>query len=232
MRRLVRSLMHYLYKPLLKRYLDRDLKWRFNGLRLSIKKGVFHPAFFGSTKVFAAFLKSQEWKGKSVLEVGCGSGLLSIIAATGGANVTALDINPDAVETTRHNAAGHQLNIQVLQSDIFDGLTAQPFDVILTNPPFFPADPKNDAAFAWYAGSAFEFFQRFFAGLCNFIHSESRIWMILSEICDLDRIREIAEKQGWALKKIDRRDRLFETFVVWEIEPIQNTAVHLNEICS
>jgi release factor glutamine methyltransferase len=84
MHRLLRPLLYYGYKPLLERYLNRNLTWQFRGLQLHIKKGVFHPAFFGSTKVFAAFLASQELAGKSLLEVGCGSGLLSLLAAKQG----------------------------------------------------------------------------------------------------------------------------------------------------
>lgn len=216
MHRLLRPLLYYGYKPLLERYLNRNLTWQFRGLQLHIKKGVFHPAFFGSTKVFAAFLASQELAGKSLLEVGCGSGLLSLLAAKQGATVLALDINPNAVETTRLNAKTNQLDIKTMTSDIFDMLPPQPFDIIISNPPYFPAQPQNDAAYAWYCGPDFDFFHRFFSGLQDYIQLNSRVWMILSEVCDLVRIGAVAESYGYELKKIHSAVKLFETFVVLE----------------
>ena len=216
MRCLFRTILHFLYKPVLEKYLAKDRTWCFDGLRLQVRKGVFHPAFFGSTRVFAAFLKTQELKGRTVLEVGCGSGLLAIQAARQGAEVVALDLNPAAVENTRINAVNHQLTIQVLASDVFEQLPVRSFDRIFTNPPYFPGQAQNDAGLAWYCGLEFDFFHGFFAGLENYTHSKSRIWMILSEVCDLNRLQTIAGKYGWTLKKIHEADRLFETFVVLE----------------
>lgn len=42
--------------------------------------------------------------GESVLEIGCGSGIVSLHCAKAGATVTAGDINPVAVELTKRNA--------------------------------------------------------------------------------------------------------------------------------
>lgn len=217
MRRIIQLILHYLYRPLLELYLNRNLTWRYKGLDMFIKKGVFHPAFFGSTKVFADFLERQELNGKSLLEVGCGSGILSLLSAKWGANVTALDINPDAVETTRLNAESNGLPVDLLQSDIFQNLPHRPFDIIINNPPYFPAEAQNDAEHAWYCGPDFGFFQRFFIGLKDFTQPQTRVWMILSDECKLDRIAEIAGKQGLELKEIHKAKSLLETFVVLEI---------------
>ncbi len=60
-----------------------------------------HP----TTRLCAAWLHRQNLRELSILDAGCGSGVLSIIAARNGAFVTAVDIAENAITTTLHNAA-------------------------------------------------------------------------------------------------------------------------------
>jgi ribosomal protein L11 methyltransferase len=61
-----------------------------------------HP----STRLTLAALESRLRQGQFVADLGCGSGILSVAAALLGAGrVLALDIDPQAVEITRENAA-------------------------------------------------------------------------------------------------------------------------------
>ena len=52
-------------------------------------------------------------KGKNILDIGCGSGAVSLYAASLGYKVRACDINPFAVAATRHNAKRCRFNVQV-----------------------------------------------------------------------------------------------------------------------
>lgn len=217
MQYIARRLMHYLYRPLLLRYLRKDRAFRFEGLDLIIGKSVFHPAFFGSTKSFIEFLKRQPLAGFDLLEMGCGSGLLSLVAARQGAQVTAVDINPAAVECTKANASRNGIEVRVEQSDVFDNLPVRAFDRIVVNPPFYKGKPANDAAFAWYCGEEFDFFHKFFGGLPGYAHAGSRTWMILSEVCDLAGICRIAGFHNCSLHPQYRSRKLFEQFTVFEI---------------
>ena len=75
-----------------------------------------HP----TTQLCLALLE-QEARG-SVLDVGCGSGVLSIAAAKlGFAPVLALDFDPQAVEATERNAAENGVDVDVRQADLRDG---------------------------------------------------------------------------------------------------------------
>ena len=83
--------------------------------------------------------------GKSVLELGCGSGIITIYAATMSKHVTAVDISPDAVENTKINVAAQGLeNVTVFESDGFAAVSGQ-FEVIISNPPWvgFASDDPN-----------------------------------------------------------------------------------------
>ena len=75
-----------------------------------------HP----TTRLCLELLLEQE--PTSVLDVGCGSGVLSIAAAAlGFAPVTALDVDPAAVEETERNAAANGVRVEVRQSDALAG---------------------------------------------------------------------------------------------------------------
>lgn len=214
LRRLVRSLMYHLYRPLLLHYLRKDRRYRHDGLRLLVPQSVFHPAFFGSSKAFAEFLKKQTLTGLSLLEIGCGSGLLSLTAARLGAVVTARDINPAAVAATRENARANGLAVDVDASDMFGNVPQQAFDRVVVNPPFYQGKPTDDASHAWFCGLEFDFFHRFFKDLPNFVHAESQVWMILADTCDMEGIRRAAEMHGCALNTLFEQKRFMETFIV------------------
>jgi release factor glutamine methyltransferase len=79
-------------------------------------------------------------KGKSVLDLGCGTGLFAIAAAKLGAReVWATDIDPQAVECARRNAERNGVKVVVKAGDLFDPVRGRMFDLVITNPPQTPA---------------------------------------------------------------------------------------------
>lgn len=77
----------------------------------------------------------------AVLEVGCGCGLVSVLAALQGAKVSAVDINPKAVECTRKNAQKYNVKINAFVSDLFKEVRGK-YDYIFFNPPYLPVDKE------------------------------------------------------------------------------------------
>jgi 16S rRNA (guanine1207-N2)-methyltransferase len=76
-------------------------------------------------------------QGASVLDLGCGYGILALAAAAAGASVTAVDDDLAAVRSCSLNLARNALAGTVLHSDVDSALPAgQRFDLILMNPPF------------------------------------------------------------------------------------------------
>lgn len=89
-----------------------------------------------TTQMIISTLLPQKLNGKRVLDCGCGTGILGIVASKLGANdIMAYDIDEWSVENTRHNAEINQVkNLQVLQGDAniisqINGL----FDVVVAN---------------------------------------------------------------------------------------------------
>jgi ribosomal protein L3 glutamine methyltransferase len=78
-----------------------------------------------------------------VLDLCTGSGCLAILAARAypSAEVDAVDISPAALAVARKNVARHRLarRVHVRRSDLFAGLGAARYDLILSNPPYVAA---------------------------------------------------------------------------------------------
>lgn len=184
-------------------YIQKERSFAYAGVTVTVPPGVFHPGLFFSTPVFIDFLQNVDFQEKKVLDIGTGSGLLALFAAKKGGTVTAIDINPLAVETCGKNAVVNRLTVQTIESDLFDGLdSGLAFDYLLINPPYFAAAPKDDAGRAFFAGEHLEYFEKLFRQMPAFIHAQTKIWMILSDDCDLDRINQMAGGQwGTVLEK-------------------------------
>lgn len=174
---------------------DRTYKWR--GLELLIKKGVFHPGLFYSTKFLLQVIRKESLSGKSFLELGAGSGLLSFYAASAGAEVTASDISKTAIEGLKINlrhlkVMGHRIKVNIVQSDLFDHIPEQQFDYIVINPPYYPKRAANEAEMAWFCGEDYEYFSKLFDELGRYMQLNSKVFMSLSEDCNLDKLMQMA----------------------------------------
>jgi len=77
--------------------------------------------------------------GESVMDLGCGSGVLGVLAArqSGTGRVVLLDADADAVRCARRTAqAAGCATVDVRASDVADAVADEQFDVVLSNPPF------------------------------------------------------------------------------------------------
>jgi ribosomal protein L11 methyltransferase len=88
-----------------------------------------HP----STALCLRALDALELAGKTVIDYGCGSGILAVAAALLGArHVSAVDIDPQAVQATRDNAErnGVAARVRALLPEAFDPV---PADLLVAN---------------------------------------------------------------------------------------------------
>ena len=120
----------------------------------------------------------------SVLEIGCGSGIVSIHMAKNENTVTSVDINPKAVKATKFNAKQNSVNIEVIQGNMFEELQYRKFNSIVCNPPYLPpTDDYNDPelALAVEGGpTGSEFTVEFLSKAKNYLEKGGSIYLIIS----------------------------------------------------
>lgn len=217
-------------------YIRQERSVEYAGIRLKVQPGVFHPGVFFSTLIFIDFLQKVDFQNKKVLDVGTGSGLLALYAAKKGAVVAALDIHPKAIETARQNGITNGFEvittfksadqeskhppITLLESDLFDRIPQQPFDLMLINPPYYPRQPLDFSEHAFFAGENLEYFEKLFASLHPYLHPQTQAWMILSEDCNFIKMKEIAARYGYLLRVVFEQKKWGERFFVAQTDQV------------
>ena len=222
MRNIIKYFVGIIYKPLLERYLSKTRRYKYKGIKLVIPPEVFHPAFFFTTKLLLRYISSLPLHGKTFLELGAGSGVISIYAAKSKAYVTATDINPKAIEYLKKNSQANNVDLQVIHSDLFQNISRQLFDYIAINPPFYKKDPVSDKDYAWYCGKNGEYFHGLFSSLSNYSDKTSTILMILSDGCDLEMINHYADRHGFTLNAVFTKQNLLEKNFIFKIQLNEN----------
>lgn len=143
--------------------MGRNAFFNFKTFTVNFTKTVF-PVGTDSSLLGAWMCKHASTKDTkiNVLDIGCGTGILSLFAAkTLDASVTAIDIQETAVEQCLENVIlnQEQENISVHLSDIasYDG-PSNFFDIVVSNPPYFPdiKDVKTEREIARQTGLHFD----------------------------------------------------------------------------
>jgi len=117
----------------------------FWSLALEVDANVLIPR--PETELLVELALARLAQGARVLDLGTGSGAIAVALAVerGDCSIVATEHDPHALAVARRNAARHGCDIQLLQCDWFGNLH-EPFDVILSNPPYIAAaDPHLDA---------------------------------------------------------------------------------------
>ena len=218
MRTAIKNIVAHTYKPFLEKYLSKKRSYTYGNIKLHIPPEVFHPGFFTSTQFLLQYIKSLQLQGKKFLEPGAGNGLISIYAAKRRAKVTATDINPIAIEYLKINSIENNAQLNIIQSDLFENIPLQQFDIIAINPPYYKKDPQTLLDHAWYCGVNGEFFYRLFTQLSNYVHESSEVIMVLCDGCDLKMIEDAASENGFKIRCIQTKQSLIEKNFIFKIE--------------
>ncbi len=212
-----------LFRATYRWYVKKPRTYSYKGIHVLIHPGVFYPRFIFSTRIMLDFLDRIDLRGKKLLEIGAGSGILSVLAAKKGAIVTATDINPAAAADITDNAARNGLEIKVVESDLLLNVPERDFDIIIITPPYYPEEAKTYADMAWFCGRDHEYFRRLFPQMKGFDSSSCLVYMILSEECNIRLISGIARQNDLVLVPVLKRNRLGEMNFIFRMLPVQQS---------
>ena len=96
-------------------------------------KMAFGSGTHETTSLCMEYVEDKDLSGMDILDIGCGSGILSILAKKLGAkNVLACDIDPIAVSSTIDNAKINGVDLQAKESNLFTNVEGK-YDLIFAN---------------------------------------------------------------------------------------------------
>ncbi|NYS34150.1 50S ribosomal protein L11 methyltransferase, partial [Streptococcus danieliae] len=108
-----------------------------DGLILELDPGLaFGTGSHPTTRLCMEWLEANPAPGKSVLDYGCGSGILAMVAKKLGAQtVVGVDIDPQAIESAGLNAERNQCEIEYFLPDTFatSAHATAKFDIVVAN---------------------------------------------------------------------------------------------------
>lgn len=184
----------------------------FMGLELRVTPSVLIPRPSTETLV------EKAGEPKSWLEIGTGSGAISIVLALAGGRGTATDVSTRALQIAEENARLHGVadRIAFVEADLFvDGT----FDLVISNPPYvatgemasLPPEVLHEPRLALESGAdGLDAIRRIVAG------ARARAPRLLLEFGSTQAaaVRDLALQAGWRnvhiLKDLDGFDRVLE----------------------
>lgn len=157
----------------------------FMGLEFVVNRNVLIPRL--DTEVLVEeVLKVCE--SKTVLDLCTGSGCIIIsLAKLGGIKrAVASDISEEALKVAKVNAGKHEVNIEFVQSDLFDNIKGS-FDIIVSNPPYvksgeikslMPEVRDHEPAIALDGGEdGLELIRRIVDGICAHLNKDGMVFL-------------------------------------------------------
>jgi release factor glutamine methyltransferase len=152
--------------------------------------------------------------GEAVLDMGTGSGVNGVVAAAMGADVVAVDVNPDAVCCARDNAVrnGVSARFDARLGDVFEGLDAR-FDLIVFDPPFrwFPARDMSERG---TADENYDALTRFFDEVAAHLLPDGRVLNSFGTTGDIDYLHHLIDQGGFTCEELRRVDGEKDGFAV------------------
>ena len=165
-------------------------QWYEKGIFIPVLRKKIHPWFgtyfptrFEHLELFENWLKEYKGKKESAIDVGIGSGVLTLqMLKHGFGSICGTDSNPNAIIGFDEYAEQNQLKSKITLShgDLFDGCKSSA-DLIVFNPPWLPAsyNPGGIDSAIYYDE---DLFSRFFTEASNYLNEGGRVVVIFSNL--------------------------------------------------
>ncbi len=152
----------------------------------------------GMSHLLGEAVLSEVRAGDRVLDMGTGSGVNAILAASTATSVLAVDISPHAIDAAEANAVRNGVAdvIEVRQSDVFANVVGE-FDLIIFDPPFRWFAPR-DALEAATADEDYRAMTSFFENAKQHLSDKGRMLIFFGTSGDLDYLQELFARHGFS----------------------------------
>jgi len=139
--------------------------------------------------------------GESVLDLGCGCGIVGVVAAQMGGRVACVDSSAAALQATRATLElnGASDRAQVLASDCASAVRSMRFDVVTTNPPFHQG-----------LGVEYDVAQQFVRDAARMLNEDGRMYLVANRFIRYERLSVLSGMSRVTTVYEDNRFRVIE----------------------
>lgn len=170
------------------------------GFDLKIYPNVFVPNGT-SSGVMQEYLNDLEGNFDLALDMGCGSGIVSLLLSKRVRRIIAADINENALKTTKENLSRNKIsNVEVRKSNIFENIPEK-FDLIIFNPPFIDIKP-NSVIESAFTDENFTHLKDFFRKLRNHLKKNGKLILEFADMGGEKFLQEQISKYNYKSKEI------------------------------
>jgi len=140
-----------------------------------------------------------------VLDMGTGSGVNAILAASKSSDVIAVDVNSFAVKCAKSNAKLNKVSsrVKVLESDLFENVSGK-FDLIIFDPPFRWFKPR-DLRERGTVDENFRSLRKFFKEVRKYLAPSGRILICYGMTGDLNYFQYLLKKSKFKAKVLNEK---------------------------
>ena len=155
-----------------------------------------------------------------VLEIGTGTGLITIIAAQNSRRVVATDINEHAIKCALKNTITNRTyNVELREGNLFEPVEGEKFDLILFNTPYLPTDENeklDDELNAAFDGGleGRKTIDQFIEQVKDYLKEEGRVQLVQSSLSDNEKTISKLEELGFEAEITASEKCFFEEIVV------------------
>jgi len=187
---------------------------RFRRRPLVLAPTVFDPRYSVSTPLTIDVATRLVKSNHRVLEIGCGSGVISIALSERSNFVVGYDINPLCIAIARINAALNNVNNVLFTNKLAFVMDNAPYDVVISNPPYLPLDPSDPLDFSWCCGTDYEVLKDVVTLAMRSSRKGSLLLLTCSSETPLSKCIEITNSKGFRLIDMVCTRTLFDSICV------------------
>ena len=123
------------------------------------------------------------------------------------------------METANLNAAKNGFTqVSALVSDLFSALPPdRKFDVIISSPPSFSGEPRDNADRAWHAGPGYRDILSLFDQAGRRLEPDGKMYLLLSSDTNLPLMQSLMDAAVFTAKMVAQRSIWIEAFYLYEL---------------
>lgn len=187
----------------------------YGDIELEVPENMYYPQ--EDSLLIAKMVEIADLTGKKCLDMGCGSGFLSILMIKKAAIVTAVDIDKDAVASAIRNTEMNNADMNIVQSDLFEKIDGK-FDLIVFNAPYLPVDDKYTHESYDGGKTGREVVERFLKEAKKYMNKDGKILLLVSSLTGEKEVIDFAKSCNLNAIVIEREKIDWEELIVLEID--------------